>query len=78
MKVAVSLPDPVFDAAERLAEQLNVPRSRLYAEALAEYLGAHGAVVVKQQLDAVYANQGSRLDAVLSEAQARAIHDEAW
>ncbi|MHB8679387.1 MAG: hypothetical protein ACYC7G_06600 [Rudaea sp.] len=78
MKVAVSLPDPVFNAAERLAEQLNVPRSRLYAEALAEYLSARGAVAVKQHLDAVYANRGSSLDAVLSEAQARAIHDEAW
>lgn len=78
MKVAISLPDPVFDAAERFAEQLNIPRSRLYAEALSEYLGARGAIAIKQRLDAVYANQGSRLDAVLNEAQARAIHDEAW
>ncbi len=78
MKVAVSLPDSVFDAAEQLAEQLKVPRSQLYAEALSAYLGTRGAAAVTKQLDAVYAKESSGLDAILSEAQARAIQDETW
>ena len=78
MKVAVSLPDPVFDAAERLAAQLHVPRSQLYAEALSAYLDTRGATAIKKQLDAVYADEGSGLDAILKEGQARATHDEAW
>ena len=43
MKVAISLPDPVFRAAETLARKLRKARSQLYAEAIAEYVGARGA-----------------------------------
>jgi metal-responsive CopG/Arc/MetJ family transcriptional regulator len=38
VKTAVSLPDPVFDRAERLAARLGVTRSRLYTVALEQYL----------------------------------------
>src|SRR2546427_1080786 len=34
MKTAVSIPDPLFEAAERLARRRGVRRSQLYAEAL--------------------------------------------
>jgi predicted transcriptional regulator len=78
MKVAISVPDPIFDAAERLAEQLKMPRSQLYAEALAAYLGTRGAAAVTEQLNAVYAREPSSVDRLLSEAQARTLPDEAW
>lgn len=78
MKVAVSLPDPVFAAAERLAGQLKVPRSQLYAQALSNYLGTRGAAAITEQLNAIYAEEDSIVDAMLGEAQARAIRDEAW
>jgi hypothetical protein len=78
MKVAVSLPDPVFAAAERLAGQLKVPRSQLYAEALSAYLGTRGASAITEQLNAVYAGENSGLDAILGAAQARTIENEAW
>lgn len=42
MKIAISLPDPLFDAAEQLAEELRIPRSQLYAQALSAYLLTHG------------------------------------
>lgn len=78
MKVAISLPDPVFDAAERLAHQLKVSRSELYAEALAAYLGTRGAAAVTEQLNAVYGKESSGVDKVLDEAQARTLPHEAW
>ena len=34
MKTAVSIPDPLFEAAERLARRRGLRRSQLYAEAL--------------------------------------------
>ena len=41
MKTAISLPDAVFQAAERLAKRAKKSRSQLYADALAEYLVRH-------------------------------------
>jgi len=41
MKTAVSIPDLVFEAAERLARQLGVSRSALYARALVELTSSH-------------------------------------
>jgi len=34
MKVAVSIPDPIFEAADQLAKERNIPRSQIFAEAL--------------------------------------------
>ena len=41
MKTAISLPDAVFEEAERLARRQNKSRSQLYAEAIQEYLARH-------------------------------------
>ena len=41
MKVEVSVPDAIFEAAERLAKQRHVPLSQLFAEALQEYVSRH-------------------------------------
>jgi metal-responsive CopG/Arc/MetJ family transcriptional regulator len=78
MKVAISVPDTVFNAGERLARQLKVSRSELYANALAEYVGVRGAAAVSEKLNAVYALQASSVDPSLSVAQSRALADEAW
>ncbi|MDO8738698.1 MAG: hypothetical protein Q7J17_06995, partial [Candidatus Deferrimicrobium sp.] len=38
MKTAVSIPDKIFRSADSLAKRLGVSRSRLYADALADFL----------------------------------------
>lgn len=78
MKVAVSIPDPIFEAAERLASERGLPRSRLYAEALEAYLAEHGPSVVRERLDAVYADEGATVDEYLLRAQMESLDDEAW
>ncbi|MDQ2703246.1 MAG: ChpI protein [Pseudomonadota bacterium] len=79
MKVAISLPDPLFIAAERLAQRLRVSRSQLYAQALQEYMVGRDDARVTEQLDAVYDAIGpSMLDPALAAAQARMVDDEAW
>ena len=78
MKVAISLPDPVFDAAERLAEEMRVSRSQLYAQALASYLDSHGAAAVTSKLNDVYSKAVSEVDPVLAAAQLAALENEAW
>jgi metal-responsive CopG/Arc/MetJ family transcriptional regulator len=77
MKTAVSIPDPVFQAADRMAARLRLSRSELYARALRRYLESDGDAEVTARLDAVYADVPSVLDPVLTELQRRSI-DEAW
>lgn len=78
MKVAISIPDPVFDAAEHLAQQMRVSRSQLYSEALAAYLSSRGAAAVTEKLNAVYGAESSKVESDLAQAQFRSIAHEAW
>ncbi|MFT4197617.1 MAG: hypothetical protein QM601_06875 [Pseudoxanthomonas sp.] len=78
MKVAISLPDAMFSAAEELAGRLRVSRSQLYAQALAEYLGKRQDALVTERLNAVHAAQESSVDPALAAAQFGAIGHEAW
>ena len=78
MKVAISVPDPVFDAAERLAEELHVSRSQLYTQALASYLESHGAEAVTSKLNEIYARSESSVEPALLAAQLGSVSDEAW
>jgi metal-responsive CopG/Arc/MetJ family transcriptional regulator len=41
MKVAVSIPDPVFAEAEALARRMKLSRSKLYAKALDAFVAEH-------------------------------------
>jgi metal-responsive CopG/Arc/MetJ family transcriptional regulator len=53
MKTAVSLPDEVFETAERLARRLELSRSELYCRALREFLARHAPDEVFESWDAV-------------------------
>ena len=75
MKVAVSIPDAVFEAAEELAARRRCSRSNLYAEALERLLAESDGDEVTARLDAVYADVSSGLDETLKEAQAGALSD---
>ena len=78
MKVAISLPDPVFDAAELLAQQLCVSRSQLYAQALSEFLQRRSSSAVTAKLNEVYALSSSGVEPELFAAQLQVLSDEAW
>ena len=73
MKVALSIPDELFESAETLGKRLGVSRSRLYATALADYVASHEDRKVTARLDAVYATEESRLDTSIRRAQARSL-----
>ena len=78
MKVAVSVPDPIFEAAEILAKQRSVPRSQIFAEALAAYLESHGSAAVTSKLNEVYGQEDSEVEEGLARAQSDSINHEAW
>ena len=78
MKIAISIPDDVFDSAEHLAKRLKVSRSAIYATALAEFVAKHRASKVTERLDAVYGAEESRVEPVLRRAQAGSVSRDAW
>jgi metal-responsive CopG/Arc/MetJ family transcriptional regulator len=80
MKTAVSLPDPLFEAADRLASQLGKSRSQLYAEALREYLAKHRDDDITARLNEVYDAEPelAELDPVLAALQFRSLPKEDW
>jgi hypothetical protein len=78
MKVALSIPNELFESAETLGKRLGVTRSRLYASALAEYVAKHQTRKVTAQLDAVYATEESGLDPLIRRAQARSLSRDSW
>jgi metal-responsive CopG/Arc/MetJ family transcriptional regulator len=61
MKTTISIPAPLFAAAERVSKRLGMSRSRFYAMAIEKALGSNFRQGVKETLEAVYAVQGSRL-----------------
>ena len=75
MKVAVSIPDAVFEAAERLAERRRCSRSSLYAQALERLLAVSDHEEVTARLDAIYDREPSEIVPVLRAAQERALSD---
>lgn len=78
MKVAVSIPDPLFESAEDLARKLRKPRSRIYAEALDRYVRAHEPKAITEKINAVLRKTDSPLDPALERAQFETVSDEAW
>ena len=78
MKIAISVPDEVFEAGEHLARQLGLSRSQLYADALSAYLSARGAAAVTEKLNAVYSKENSKVDSGFAHMQLKRLSNEAW
>ena len=78
MKTAISIPDPLFKAAERAAKRQKISRSRFYAKAVASYLKSQRDKGIKEALDAVYANESSELDPGLAAAAYHVLSKEKW
>ena len=78
MKTAISIPDEVFEAADRTARKLGVSRSELYAKAVREYIERYRAEDVTAKLDEVYSANESALDPHLKSLQIHTLKREHW
>ncbi len=79
MKTAISIPDELFAAAERLAERLGLSRSELYQKAVAAYLARLSDDAVTEELDRVHgAVGGVAVDPVLDRLQRASLARESW
>ncbi len=79
MKTAISIPDPLFEAANQMAKRLGVSRSELFQRAIQAFLKEHREAGVTEALNAVYSEEHSgRLDPVLEQLQLASLPQDDW
>jgi hypothetical protein len=78
MKTDISIPNPVFHAAEKLAKKMGVSLSELYTAALNAYVIEHQKENVTDALDRVYASEKSNLEPELIKMQVVSLEGEKW
>ena len=78
MKTAISIPDPLFEAAEQFAHANGLSRSELFARAIQLYLQTFHYQGITDALNHVYADETSTLDPRLAAAQTHALPKEDW
>lgn len=78
MKTAISVPNDLFEAAEKLARRLGVSRSRLYTKAVAEFLGRHRGEDVTKKLNQIYESEQAVLDSTSEALQGASLGKDEW
>ncbi len=73
MKTAVSIPDLIFDEAERLARRAKRSRSDIYSSALKEYLARHAPDDVTAAMDRAIGGLAGELIDGFAPAAARQV-----
>ena len=77
MKTAISLPDDVFNDAEKLSRRKHMSRSELYATAIRWYVQKESGAGITEQLNRVY-NASLALDPLPQTAALADLPKEDW
>ena len=78
MKTAVSIPDDVFEGAERLARRTKKSRSQLFSDALREYVARHTPEEVTDAMNRVCDELGNETDKFVTLASRRIPERTEW
>lgn len=78
MKTAISIPDKVFEEAERLAERLQTSRSQLYTRALAEFVARHDDDQLAAAMNRVVDELGPAVDDFTREVARQTLRRVEW
>ena len=78
MKTAVSIPDEVFQEAERLARRTKKSRSQLFSDAVREYVARHAPEEITEAMDRVVVELGEQTDEFVSSAARRVLEQSEW
>jgi hypothetical protein len=73
MKTAISLPDLLFEEAERVAARLGLSRSELYARAITRFVREQSGDAITEAINRVVGTVGPMLDPVLARLQAASL-----
>ena len=79
MKTAISIPDEIFEGAERLARRLKRSRSELYSRAIADYVARHAPDEVTEKMNDVVGDVGKEpTDEFVAKAGRKALKRVEW
>ncbi len=78
MKTAVSIPDDIFEGAELLARRTKRSRSRLFSDALKEYLARHSPDEITEAMNQAWAKIGKEEDPFTSSAARHVLEKSEW
>lgn len=78
MKTAISIPDDLFKLADRLARRTKKSRSRLFSDALREYVARHTPEEITEAMNKVCAEIDQGEDRFVSSASRRILERVEW
>ena len=78
MKASISIPNPIYEAAERLAQSRSMSLGELYTAALTAYVTAHQRGEVTEVLNRVYETESSALEPIWVNVQLASVDREPW
>jgi metal-responsive CopG/Arc/MetJ family transcriptional regulator len=78
MKTDISIPNPVFEAAENLAKEMGVSLSEFYTVAIHAYIIEHQKENITEILNQVYAKEESALEPQFIKMQVVSLEDKQW
>jgi metal-responsive CopG/Arc/MetJ family transcriptional regulator len=78
VKVAISIPDEIFDAGERLSRRLKTSRSQLYARALTDFVIQHDEDKVTATMNQVLNEVGAEVDDFSRRAANQTLRRVEW
>ena len=78
MKTAISVPDRIFEEAERVARRMRRSRSELYSTALADYLARHTPDRVTEAMNRVLDAVDESTDEFVAAVSRRRLKRVQW
>jgi len=78
MKTAVSIPQEIFDKAEKLARHTRKSRSQIFSDAVKEYVDRHSADEVTEAMNRVCDELGPDSDPFVRAAARRSLVRSEW
>lgn len=83
VKTAISIQQDLFDAINRLAEELHVSRSKLFVLAMEEFIAKNKNRQLLAQINAAYSDDApdteeTQVRSLMKKKQARQLESEAW
>ncbi|ASV07177.1 ChpI protein [Leptospira interrogans serovar Canicola] len=82
MKTAISIPDELFKAGEKIAKKLGIPRSQLFAKALEEFIQSHSKESVTEKLNKIYSNKSketkNNITDLSVESLRKSLKNDSW